>query len=393
MDQQEFWSFDNVTETAVEKAINSLTPKSSSGFDCLSNRMLKMEKKKFSKLLTPLINKSIREGVFPSVLKIAKVIAIHKKGDKKKLNNYRPISLLPVISKVFEKIINQQITRKLDELNLIDENQYGFRAGHGTDDALTKFVDHLEKSLLKNKYVLSIYIDVSKAFDSCNHEILKQKLRRIGMSCTALKLMESYMSDRVQEVWINGINGGRFITNIGVGQGTILGPTLFKIYIYDMFKATNLFSMRFADDTTLIGCGQNKEDTEKMINEELKKLYDWFCNNKLTLHPDKSRFIVHTKDKLLNLKLGGKQIMRCGYNLQEEGVKLLGIIIDENLDWKLHINHVKKKIGKGNYLLWRYTKNLTLNMKKTLYECFVRCHITYCLLVWGAKKVNKKLNY
>ncbi len=103
--------------------------------------------------------------------------------------------------------------------------------------------------------------------------------------------------------------------------------------------------------------GQNREETEEYINEELRKLYDWFCNNKLTLHPDKSRYIVHTKDKIVNIKLGNKQIMRCGYNLQEEGVKLLGVTIDENLDWKLHMNQVKKKISKGNYLLWRHKKD------------------------------------
>jgi hypothetical protein len=152
-----------------------------------------------------------------------------------------------------------------------------------------------------------------------------------------------------------------------------------------MHLSTNLFSIRFADDTSAIGSGDNKEDTESYINGELEKLYKWFCNNKLTLHPDKSRFIIHTKEKQISLKLGNKRIMRCRYNLQEEGVKLRGVIIDENLDWKLQINNIKKKIGKGNYLLWRYKKLLSTNMSKTLYECFVRCHLTYCIIVWGGK--------
>lgn len=153
-----------------------------------------------------------------------------------------------------------------------------------------------------------------------------------------------------------------------------------------MFLSTNLFSMRFADDSNLVGKGNNKEDTEAFINLELEKLYNWFCKNKLTLHPDKSRYIVHTREKQINVKLGNKNLMRCGYGLQEEGVKFLGVIIDENLDWKLQIAHIKKKIGKGNYLLWRYKNKLSLNMKKTIYESFVRTHITYCLTVWGAKK-------
>ena len=140
--------------------------------------------------------------------------------------------------------------------------------------------------------------------------------------------MINYLKNRTQEIWVGECRGGVFITNIGVGQGTILGPTLFKIFILDMYLCTNLFSMRFADDTSLIGSGNTKENTETMVNTELKKLYTWFCNNKLTLHPDKSRYIVHTKEKEIQLKLGMKYIMRCGYHLQEEGVKLLGIMID-----------------------------------------------------------------
>ena len=194
------------------------------------------------------------------------------------------------------------------------------------------------------------------------------------------------MKDRVQEIWIENECGGRFIINIGVGQGTVLGPTLFKIYIMDMHLVTKLFSLRFADDSNFIGCGKNKENAEKEINEELVKLHTWFCKNKLTLHPDKSRIIVYTKDKLVNIKLGGKTLMRCGYGMQEEGVKFLGVVIDENLDWKLQTKSVRKKIGKGNYLLWRYKNSLSLNMKKTIYESFVRTHITYCLPIWGAKK-------
>jgi hypothetical protein len=129
-------------------------------------------------------------------------------------------------------------------------------------------------------------------------------------------------------------------------QGTVLGPTLFKIYILDMYLSTNLFSLRFADDSNLVGQGNEKENTEAEINEELEKLHKWFCQNKLTLHPDKSRFVVHTKEKQLNIKLGGKNLMRCGYGLQEEGVKFLGVMIDENLDWKLQVSSVKKRLVK-----------------------------------------------
>jgi hypothetical protein len=384
--QQPEWGFHPITLAELIKTIDTLEPKTSCGFDLLSNRMLKKEKLKFSLKIIDLINETIRIGEFPDALKIARVIPLFKKGDANNPSNYRPISLLPVLSKVLEKIINKQLTKKLDDLHLIDDNQYGFRPGHSTEDAVIKFIDTIEKAKINNKHVVSIHIDVSKAFDSCDHDIIKLKLRQMGLNTTGMNLMSSYLKDRVQELWLDGVCGGRFVINIGVGQGTVLGPTIFKIYIMDMHLATSLFSLRFADDTNLVGSGNNREDTELTVNRELEKLYKWFCSNKLTLHPDKSRYITYTKDKLIQLKLGGKNMMRCGYGLQEEGVKFLGVLIDENLDWKLQVTNIKKKISKGNYLLWRYKRKLTDKMRQVIYESFIRTHITYCLTVWGAKR-------
>jgi len=128
---------------------------------------------------------------------------------------------------------------------------------------------------------------------------------------------------------------------------------------------------------------KTRDEAETFINAELVKVADWFRKNRLTLHPDKSRAIIHSRDKLMNFRLNNTLIQRCGYDLQEECVKLLGIQIDENLDWGVHIKSVQKKISKGNYLLWRYRKELNLSSKKVLYESFVRCHILYGLNIWG----------
>ncbi len=226
-------------------------------------------------------------------------------------------------------------------------------------------------------------MDVSKAFDSCDHKIIITKIKRTGLDPKGVRLIESYLLDRRNTVMVNGINGGQFIINIGVGQGTILGPTFFKIYIMDLHLHTTLFTTKFADDSNFVGSARSRDELETLVNLELKKVETWFINNRLTLHPGKSRFLVHSRDKLITLKIGTTNIMRAGYGLQEESVKMLGVEIDENLDWKCQVNSVNKKIAKGNYLLWRHGKKLNSKLKHTIYESFVRCHILYAIIVWG----------
>jgi hypothetical protein len=384
------WSFNTVSEIELVKIISGLKNKNSCGPDLLSNKMLKKEKFTFARLLKPLINDSLNDGIFPSCLKIAMVIPIFKKGNNNDMNNYRPISLLPVMSKVFEKVINTQLS-DIIENGFIDDNQYGFRKAHSTEDALIKFADRVQKELAIGKHVVSVFVDVSKAFDSCDHGILITKIKKTGLNANGLQLIQSYLKDRLQHVTVNGIEGGSFAINLGVGQGTILGPTFFKIYIMDLHLHTNLFTIKFADDSTFIGSANSREAVEQLVNEELNKISEWFSSNRLTLHPNKSKYLVHSRDKLINIRINNVELQRSGYGLQEESVKLLGVEIDENLDWKRHIQAVMKKISKGNYLLWRHNKKLTVQMKKVIYESFVRCHLIYGITIWGgASKVNLK---
>jgi len=388
MAQGERWSLKRTNENEVIKIIKSLKNKNSAGYDNLSNRMLKREPHVFARLIVNLINESLEEAIFPNCLKTAKIIPIYKKGDKTNLNNYRPIALLPVLSKVFEKVVNEQLN-KIIEIGFIDDNQFGFRNSHSTEDAILKFVGKIEEDLAKKLHVVTVFVDVSKAFDSCDHAILIRKIGKTGLDDNGLKFFKSYLLDRNQRVVVNDKVGGSFIINIGVGQGTVLGPTFFKIYIMDMHLCTNLFCVKFADDSSFEGSGKSRDEVELLINSELTKISKWFRDNRLTLHPDKSRVIIHSRDKLLNIKMDNTQIQRCGYGLQEEGVKLLGIYIDENLDWGVQIKNVEKKISKGNYLLWRYKKLLNDNCKKVIYESFVRCHLSYGLSIWGGANKNK----
>jgi hypothetical protein len=384
------WTFEKTGSVEIIKIIKELETKNSSGHDLLSNRMLKKEMSWFATILPSLINSSMEEGIFPKVLKKATVIPVFKKGEKDNMNNYRPISLLPVMSKVFEKVINTRITKVLDNKGYIDENQYGFRKNHSTEDAILKFTDEIERDISEKKHVVSVFVDVSKAFDSCDHTILINKIRKIGLYGQSLELIKSYLKDREQIIWVNDKCGGTFKINIGVGQGTILGPTFFKIYIMDLHKWTKLLCVKFADDSNFKGSGKTKDEVEQLVNSEMTIIHKWFCDNKLTLHPGKSRFMVHSRDKLININMGNHPIQRVGYGLQEEAVKFLGLYLDENLDWKIHCKKVQDKIGKGNYLLWRHKNVLTKNTRKTIYESFVRCHLMYCLSIWGPKGIKNQ---
>ena len=204
--------------------------------------------------------------------------------------------MLPVISKIFEKVINSQLGIIIDD-GYIDDNQFGFRRGHSTEDAVIRFVDKIEQDLALGKHVASVYIDVSKAFDSCDHSILLKKLERTGLNEVGIKLMGSYLKDRKQLVKVNKVEGGNFLINIGVPQGSVLGPTLFKIYIMDMHCYTELFCVKFADDSSFEGAESTKDALEEKLNMEMVKVNKWFSNNRLTLHPDKSRYLIHSKDK------------------------------------------------------------------------------------------------
>ena len=388
------WGFNLVNEESISKTILSLKPKKSSGFDEISNKMLKFCNRELTKPLLILINKSIRDGEFPDCLKIAKLVPIHKKGDKRLVENYRPISLLPSISKVWEKIINNQLNEKIIELDLIPQTQYGFSKGKNTIHTVQHMLLEIEKAKQDKLLIAAVFIDVSKAFDCCKHSILINKFRHLGMNQISLKLIESYLKNRKQSVQIRLSKSGLTLIEMGVGQGTILGPTFFKVYIHDLPSITSLLTLLFADDTTIIITGKTVEELNDRGNRELKIIYDWFTANGLTIHPDKSRVIVFGNDKNVNLNLNGVPIIKCGESHEEKSFNMLGIEIDQKLNWKYHVNKVINKISKGSYLLYKHRKLLNTKGKLAIYNAFVRPHLLYGITTWGGTKgmLMKKLN-
>ena len=264
-------TFKNISEGDTLKIINNLKTKKSSGHDGLSLNLLKDIKLELAKPITFIINQSLNTGIFPDKMKIAKITPIHKQNDETRIENYRPISLLPAISKIIERAIFYQITTYFNINKLFHNNQYGFRKEHSTELAALEVIDRITCNMDNGKIPFNIYLDLSKAFDTLDQNILIEKLKFYGLTQSALTLLKIYLHERKQYVQINDAHSKVTLTSCRVPQGSIIGPLLFIIYINDMALTSKYFKfIIYADDTTLMG-NLNEFD----INKKLSKLPIW----------------------------------------------------------------------------------------------------------------------
>ena len=379
------FNFEPIDTNTIIKTIDSLKLTHSVGYDRMSCKLLKLVKHELAIPLKLIINQSFESAVFPSLLKIAKIKPIHKKDSVHLLNNYRPISLLPIISKVFERIMYNQIFNHFTQNKLFYNSQYGFRQKHSTELASIEVVQTIINIMDKNELPLNIYIDLSKAFDSLNHKILLDKLKHYGIRGKSNDLLKNYLNERVQYVELNETRSNFCKIRCGVPQGSILGPLLFIIYVNDIINITQLLHpILYADDITLMTSinptGERKE-VVTAINKELNDIYDWLKTNKLSLNVAKTKCMVfHTPQRnvtLPDLYIHGKKLEF----VQE--FTFLGIILDKHLSWKPHINLVAKKISKACAILHKLKHNLPWYILRIIYNCLILPHLNYGLIIWG----------
>ena len=247
------------------------------------------------------------------------------------------------------------------------------------------------------EYSLAIFLDIKKAFDCVNFDILLEKLNHYGFRGIANTWFKNYLTDRTQTVSINGtISESKEIT-CGVPQGSVLGPVLFLLYINDLPNSTNFFTSLFADDTVLIKSSENLHSLFSESNQELQRASDWFDANKLSLNISKTKFLVFRNKKMsfdpniYNLHLNDKKIERIGEDCKEKYFKFLGMRIDEFMTWKYHIDHVCSKVSVGNSILNRTKNFLPLNVRKALYSSLVKSQINYGILFYGNNASVKQI--
>ncbi|NQX84229.1 MAG: reverse transcriptase family protein, partial [Mycoplasmataceae bacterium] len=390
------FKFKKVNSGEVIKIISTLKSKDSCGVDGLSTRLLKTVAPNIIDTLTHLINLSLETGYIPNELKIAKIIPIYKSGEKNVYTNYRPISLLPAISKLFEKVAATQLNNYLNTSDLFYLHQYAFRDAHNTMHPLIHFIDKIYKSFTEKvpKAVLSIFLDLKKAFDTVNHDILLKKLEYYGIQGCENTWFQNYLSGRTQFVDINGVASNPLDISCGVPQGSILGPILFLIYINDLPNVVEFLTLLFADDTTFQYTHSDIKTLFEQTNTQLALASEWFSANKLTLHAQKTKYMVFLPtggktDDLNNykIKLGDTILERVGTGCKDNSIKFVGLYIDDKLRWDDQLKNVRKKLNCANFHLARSKNLLPLSARKTIYNSIFRPHLDYGLLAWGG--VNK----
>jgi hypothetical protein len=385
---QNSFYFHPVTIIEMINTIKSIKPNKSCGPYSIPFDILNLLLFDIATILTKIINLTFETGVFPSSLKLVKVIPIFKnKGSSLQFNNYRPISLLSNIDKIFEKLVHSRLISFLDKYKVLYNKQFGFRKHHSTAHTLISLTEEIRKSLDSGRFSCGVFIDLQKAFDTVDHMILLDKLNKYGVRGLANSWFKSYLSNRKQFVSILGIKSEIKAIKHGVPQGSVLGPLLFILYINDLYTAISKSStFLFADDTCLLYSHSNLKTIQKNLNYDLRSLFRWLCASKISLNATKTEVVLFHHERKpveydIKLKLNGKLLV-----INKE-VKYLGLIIDHNLSFSNHLSTLSNKLRKANGAISKIRHVATESVLRSVFNSLFISHLSYASQTW-AQNIN-----
>lgn len=377
-----------ITANQVRKIIKKLKNTNSTGSDTISTKIIKEAREVLVEPITCIVNKSILSGIFPDMWKLAKVVPLLKKGNPKSIENYRPVSILNVTSKILEEAVRHQVSKFFETHKLFPKNQHGFRPNRSTTTALVALQDHLLKNKAQGKTTGMLLWDLSAAFDTLDHEIFLDKLKIYGFDKLSVTWFRSYLSNRKQKVQVGSQESEEERLTWGTPQGAILSPLIFTIYIADVELWTefaNIFG--YADDTSTTISDTNEEIVLNKLQTESKNILNFMSSNGLVANPSKTGLQifrpVHQKKGNISLEIGGARV----HEANEE--KLLGVTIENNLKWHSHVQKVQATLNQRVALLRRLKQWLPSNSLTQIAQGLIFSKIRYGLPVYGQPRLDE----
>lgn len=386
--------FRPVTSGEVLNILLSLNVRKSSGRDGIAPAVLRSVAAEVAPVLVTVFNLSLETGCFPDKLKVAKVIPIFKSGSRSDVSNYRPISLLSVISKVLEKIVRVRLLGFLEANKLLSEAQFGFREGHSAEMALNSFIAQIHTNLNdRNRCrAAGLFLDIRKAFDTVDHTILLDKLERAGVRGIALRWFESYLVNRKQFVCIDGVHSTVRNIRCGVPQGSVLGPILFLIFINDMYSGCLKGKVTaFADDTAFAYAARTETKLYEDMQTDLCTINLWFRCNRLSLNTLKTKYLnfslrssfsYENPLRYHSIRCDWVRCVACNEILQADRIRYLGLVVDDRLVWEHHIDSVRRYLVRCMYGFYHLSLVCPQQILRNFYFAFVHSKLDYGIMCY-----------